>query len=61
MFAKKLKKIRKEHGWTQAQLADKIGTHHMTISRLERNEYPPSYPTLVALVEKAGVKLSELF
>jgi len=61
MFAEKLKEIRKVRGWTQAQLADKIGTHSMTISRLERSLYPPSYPTLKGLVEKAKVDPRQLF
>lgn len=61
MFSEKLKQIRKSRNLTQQKLADLIGVGTNTIGRLEIDTYPPSYPTLKKLVEKAGVKLSELF
>lgn len=61
MFGEKLKGIRKKTGLSQRKLAALIGTTNNTIHRLEINQYPPSYPTLVALVEKAKVKPAELF
>ncbi len=61
MFGKILKGIRQKKGLTQWRLAEIIGIHRQSLNRLEANMYPPSYPTLVALVEKAKVKPSELF
>lgn len=61
MFSKILKGIRNKKGLTQQQLGDIIGLHQVSIARLETNEYPPSYPTLTALVNKAKVKPAELF
>ena len=61
MFSEKLKAIRKAKGLSAVQLSKIIGVASFTINRLERNMYPPSYPTLKALVEKAKVKPAELF
>lgn len=61
MFSEKLKAIRHKKGLNQRQLAAIIGVAPNTICRLETKWYPPSYPTLVALVEKAQVKPAELF
>lgn len=61
MFGKILKGIRQQKGLTQQQLGNIIGIYQQSICRLEKDDYPPSYPTLVALVEKAKVKPAELF
>jgi len=61
MFSEKLKEIRRKKGLTQWRLAEIIGIHRQSLNRLEANEYPPSYPTLVALVKKAKVSPMELF
>ena len=61
MFNEKLRKIRKAKGLSQQKLEELIGVQQNTIGRLERKEYPPSYPTLQALIEKADVKPAELF
>ena len=61
MFGEKLKEIRKSRNLTQQQLAELVGIRRPSIGRLEINDYPPSYPTLKALVEKAKVDPRELF
>ncbi len=61
MISEKLKEIRKARGLNQRQFADLIGINYNSVWRLENNEYPPSYPTLKALVEKAKVNPAELF
>ena len=61
VFAYNLKKKRREYGFTQAQLAEKVevSTHHIAMIEIARN-----YPTL-ELVERIanvlGIEIYELF
>ena len=61
MFSKKLKSIRAKRGWTQKQLAVKIGKPENTVARYECGIRTPSYEILVALVKNAKVDPAELF
>ncbi len=61
MFGEKLRKIREKRGWTQKQLAEKIGRPENTLWRIQMNMWHPSYAVLKDLVEKAKIKPSELF
>lgn len=51
MFQKeRLRKLRKEHGYTQEELADKINSSKATISNYENGYSTPSNETLAELV-----------
>lgn len=47
----RLKQLRAEHGWSQADLATKIGTDAGQISRYENGRMSPSAEALVRLAE----------
>ena len=53
-----LKKLRKNAGFTQKQLAEEIGIKQCTLSQLERNEKPLS---LSMSIEVAGVLKCSLY
>ena len=52
--------LRKEHGFTQEQLGDKIGVTNKTISRWETGAYLPPADALLALSELFGVSINEI-
>jgi transcriptional regulator with XRE-family HTH domain len=54
------RKRRKPKGWTQAQLAKKVGVHKITISRLERGDRQPSMALLQRLARALGVDPKDL-
>ncbi|HHY95901.1 MAG TPA: helix-turn-helix transcriptional regulator, partial [Firmicutes bacterium] len=45
MFAKRLRELREKHGWSQQQLADRIGTARVTITMYEAGEREPDFDT----------------
>lgn len=55
-----LKRLRKEQGLTQMQLAEKIGVTNKTVSRWENGYYLPSVDTLKLLSEMFGVTINEI-
>jgi transcriptional regulator with XRE-family HTH domain len=55
-----VKRIRKERGWSQAELADKIGAHLNHVSKIENSKYMPSFDTVQKLAEVLQVSLDYL-
>jgi len=50
-------KYRMDHGLTQQQLADKVGTSYSQISRIERGQHETSIRTLRRIAEALDVRL----
>ena len=61
LIGKRIAELRKEKGFTQAQLAESIDVVFETISRLERGVSIPSLSTLESIVEALGVPLKDIF
>ena len=56
----KLRLLRQERGWTQAELADKVSVHQKQISSYERAVTNPSTEVLIKLAEVLDVTLDYL-
>lgn len=56
----RLKELREKRGWTQQELATKVGASRNTINRLEIGNRTPSLALLICLAEVLGVKLDDL-
>jgi DNA-binding XRE family transcriptional regulator len=54
-------KLREEHGISQKELAEKIGTKQSAISRLENDDYNPSVELLDKVANALGKKLDIRF
>ncbi|MBP3519763.1 MAG: helix-turn-helix transcriptional regulator [Oscillospiraceae bacterium] len=59
-FGERLKTYRKAKGYTQQELAEKIGVSDKTVSRWESDGGYPDVPTLVPLARALGVTVDEL-
>lgn len=49
-----IQRIRKEHGMTQEQLAEKVDIDPNSISRIERGRLIPALPTLIDICNALG-------
>ncbi len=56
-----IKRLRKERGWSQTELGNRIGVGLKTIARYETAVSAPSFHSLDSLAEAFGVSLSTLF
>jgi transcriptional regulator with XRE-family HTH domain len=56
----KIQTLRKQHGWSQQQLAKKIGTSGPIIGRYERGEMTPSVEAAKKLADTFDVTLDYL-
>lgn len=56
----KLSQLRKQNGYSQEELAEKLSISRQAISKWERGESSPDTDTLIALAKLYGVSLDEL-
>jgi transcriptional regulator with XRE-family HTH domain len=60
-FAANLKAARKERGWSQEELSRQTKLHTTAISKMERANRAPRFPTIVILAEALQVPAGRLF
>jgi putative transcriptional regulator len=56
-----LEELRTQKGWTQQDLADRVGVSRQTIISLERGRYNPSITLAFRLARQFDKKIEELF
>jgi transcriptional regulator with XRE-family HTH domain len=57
----RLRKVRKERGLTQAELARQIGIQQSDLSRMEKGEYRVSLDNLFKILSAFDLQISEFF
>jgi putative transcriptional regulator len=57
----RLKVLRAEHDWSQADLADHLGVSRQTINALETGKYDPSLPLAFKLARLFALPIEEIF
>ena len=55
----KIKRLRRERGWSQGELGEKVGMPAQNISRYEKNKATPREATLAIFAEAFELPLSE--
>lgn len=60
MISRRIRQLRQEQHWTQAELAEKLGIHQKQISAYERGVNIPSTDILIKLAEVFDVTLDYL-
>jgi putative transcriptional regulator len=53
--------LRAEQGWSQADLAEKLGVSRQTVNALERGKYDPSLPLAFRIARLFGRAIEEIF
>jgi transcriptional regulator with XRE-family HTH domain len=60
-FAANIKALRKERGWSQEDLSRQTRLHTTAISKMERADRAPRFPTIIVLAEAFDVPAGRLF
>jgi putative transcriptional regulator len=53
--------LRAERGWSQGELADKLGVSRQTVNAVERERYEPSLSLAFAIAALFGRKIEDIF
>ena len=57
----RLKVLRAERDWSQADVADKLNVSRQTINAIETEKYDPSLPLAFKIAELFEKKIEEIF
>ena len=61
MIWNRIKVLRAERDWTQADLADKVGISLQAVISIEKYKYTPSLELAFKIAEAFGVSIDEVF
>jgi putative transcriptional regulator len=57
----RLKVLRAERNWSQAELADRLKVSRQTVNAIETGKYDPSLPLAFAIAATFGLKIEDIF
>ena len=57
----RLKVLRAERDWSQADLAEKLNVSRQTVNAIETGKYDPSLPLAFKIADLFGMKIEEIF
>lgn len=57
----RLRVLRAERDWSQADLAERVGVSRQTINAIETGKYDPSLPLAFALARTFGLTIEGIF
>jgi len=57
----RLRVLRAEYNWSQAELADRVGVSRQTINAIETEKYDPSLPLAFAIARLFAKPIEEIF
>lgn len=57
----RLRVLRAERRWSQAELAERLGVSRQTVNAIENGKYDPSLPLAFKMGEVFELKIEEIF
>jgi putative transcriptional regulator len=57
----RLRVLRAERGWSQAELAERLGVSRQTVNAIETEKYDPSLPLAFRLAGVFGIPIEGIF
>jgi len=57
----RLRILRAERNWSQAELAQRLGVSRQTVNAIETRRYDPSLPLAFSLARLFGVAIEQIF
>ena len=61
MICNRIKVLRAERDWTQADLADRVGISRQAVISIEKYKYTPSLELAFKIAEAFGVSIDRVF
>lgn len=57
----RLRVLRAEHGWSQQELAERLGVSRQSVNAIETGRYDPSLPLAFAIADVFGLPIESIF
>jgi putative transcriptional regulator len=57
----RLRVLRAERGWSQADLADRLGVSRQSVNAIETGKYDPSLPLAFTIARLFALRIEDIF
>lgn len=57
----RIRALRAEQGWSQAELAERVGVSRNSINAIENGKFDPSLPLAFRIADVFGLKIEDIF
>jgi len=57
----RLRVLRAEHAWSQAEVADRLGVSRQTVNAIENGKYDPSLPLAFGIARLFELRIEDVF
>lgn len=57
----RLKELRSDLGWTQAELAERLRVSRQTVNAIEKGKFDPSLPIAFRIARQFGLPIEDVF
>jgi len=57
----RLRELRTQQGWSQADMAEKLAVSRQTVNAIETEKYDPSLPLAFKIAKLFGCQIEEVF
>jgi putative transcriptional regulator len=57
----RIRVLRAEKGWSQAELAEKVGVSRNSLNAVENDKFDPSLPLAFRIAELFGLRIEDVF
>ena len=57
----RLRVLRAENRWSQAEVADRLGVSRQTVNAIETGKYDPSLPLAFAIAKLFSMRIEDVF
>ena len=57
----RLKELRAQRGWTQADLAERLRVSRQTVNAIEKEKFDPSLPVAFRIAKLFDLRIEEVF
>jgi len=56
-----MRELRAQHGWSQAELAERVGVSRQSVNAIEGGRQEPSLPLAFRIAQALGTRIDVLF
>lgn len=57
----RIRELRSERNWSQAELAERLGVSRQTVNAIETGKYDPSLPLAFSIAKVLALRIDEIF
>ncbi len=57
----RIRELRREQGWSQAELGARLGVSRQTVNAIENGKYDPSLPLAFKIARLFGLPIEDIF